>query len=140
MREVASENCWLRWFLVAIHRGKQSPGLPGWPRPAPGPELRFPTPRPWLQVTLGCFPPQVAFWGAGGRAAHWWGLPWGLCRASLWETSLWVQPNLCSPLSALAMSLSSREQRAGVLLVPQCTQLRSAKGNTVEPPVSGLWL
>lgn len=48
---------------------------------------------------LGCLSPQVAFWGAGGRAAHLWDFS-GRWRASPWQGSLGPCRPFSPPLSA----------------------------------------
>lgn len=56
---------------VAVYRGKQCQPA----GPACRLELAFPHPLVgWIPVTWGCLSPKVAFWVAGRRAVHLWGL------------------------------------------------------------------
>lgn len=83
---------------VAVHWGKQCrPAGPAY-QPA-GPAYRawgvLPTPpEGWIQVTLGCLSLQIAFWGAGRRATHPWGLFWGcvgqVCSRTACFSPLWA--------------------------------------------------
>lgn len=56
---------------VAVYRGKQCQPA----GPACRLELAFPHPLVgWIPFTWGCLSPKVAFWVAGRRAVHLWGL------------------------------------------------------------------
>lgn len=75
------QKCWPRWFLVAMRTANKAQCRQT--------RLAFPhLPARWIQVTPRCVSPQVAFWGAGGRAAHLWGLPWALQGGPVGEQPL----------------------------------------------------
>lgn len=87
VRSAGRGGFWLPY--TDANKARATRGGPAQRRPP-----RFPTPplpARCIQVTPGCFSPQVAFWGAGGRAAHLWGLPWSSAGQAHLESSLWGQ-------------------------------------------------
>ena len=98
------QKCWPRWFLVAMRPANKAPR---WGSPASFPHLLA----WWIQVTLRCVSLQVAFWGAGGRAAHFWELPWDSAGQACWGTA--------SGASRGSAPLSPGEQRVCRVLAPQ---------------------
>lgn len=80
---VASEKCWLRWFLVAVHRGKQCPLWVSAPSLSGHPRLFF-SRRLHSGEQVGGFP-------VCGGVFH------TLCKVSWFQKSPWVHSILCSP-------------------------------------------
>lgn len=107
-------------------------------------ELAFPHPLAgWIPVTWGCLSPKAAFWVAGRKAAHLWGLFFFLvlCWASLFKNSL-VECSLGSLLCvSSALGLFSEEQRVlKVLALSVVLHRSSVQESTLKPPSSNEFL
>lgn len=128
VRSAGRGGFWLPY--TDANKARATRGGPAQRRPA-----RFPTPplpARCIQVTPGCFSPQVAFWGAGGRAARLRGLPWGSAGQAGWRAASGANASVC---------FSSRPppEDKGLLVASTIVDKNlSAEENTVKPLFSRL--